>query len=90
VFQALRNDLWLAIVARGYLGEEPVYLRSEIAWAFPGSRTREQKVADVQVFHCDINFGPLKFLLYPNDAGPTDGPRKYIKRDVRSRKWVLS
>jgi hypothetical protein len=88
VFRALRDDPWLAILARGYLGEEPLYLRSELAWTFPGERSQAEKIAGAQVFHCDINdFRTLKFFFYLTDVGADSGPHEYIKKDPLGRKW---
>jgi hypothetical protein len=88
-FRALRDDPLLAILARGYLGSEPQYIRSELAWTFPGARTRDEEVAEAHVFHCDINdYRTLKFFFYLNDVGEEDGPHEYIRRHPRGRKWI--
>jgi hypothetical protein len=89
VFRRLRDDPWLAIVARAYLGRDPLYLRSEISWTFAHPRTHAEKIADAHVFHCDINdFRTLKMFFYLADVGPQNGPHEYIKRHPRGRKLV--
>ncbi len=88
-FRTLRDDPFLAVIARAYLGSEPLYMRGEIAWTFPGERSQQQKVAEAQVFHCDINdYRTLKFFFYLNDIGEADGPHEYIRRDRRGRRWL--
>jgi hypothetical protein len=86
-FQAVRADPWLNALARAYLGCEPVYLRSELAWSFPRrAPTRAERVAAAQVFHCDINdYRTLKFFFYLTDVGLGDGPHAYVKNQPRRR-----
>ena len=86
-FQVVRDDPWLRAIARAYLGCDPVYLRSELAWSFPRrAATRAERVAAAQVFHCDINdYRTLKFFFYLTDVGLADGPHAYIKKNPRPR-----
>lgn len=86
-FQEVREDPWLAAIARAYLGCAPVYLRSELAWSFPKPGvTRAERVATAQVFHCDINdFRTLKFFFYLTDVGLGGGPHAYVKKQPRPR-----
>jgi hypothetical protein len=86
LYRELAQDEQLRAIASGYLGCEPVLLRSELAWSFPGQPTRAEKIATAQVFHCDINdYKTLKFFFYLTDVGPDDGPHSYIKKEPRSR-----
>lgn len=86
VFRQLREDPLLQTVARSYLGCEPVYLRSELAWSFPYRATDADKRATAQVLHCDINdYKTIKFFFYLTDVGPANGPHAYIKKNPRQR-----
>jgi hypothetical protein len=86
IYRELAQDPQLLAIARGYLGCEPVHLRSEISWSFPCLPTREEKVETAQVFHCDINdYKTLKFFFYLSDVGRDDGPHAYIKKEPRRR-----
>ncbi|MET0342037.1 MAG: hypothetical protein ABW252_13620 [Polyangiales bacterium] len=86
-FRLVRDDPWLTAIAHAYLGREPVYLRSELAWSFPKPDvTRAERVATAQVFHCDINdFRTLKFFFYLSDVGLGGGPHAYVKKQPRPR-----
>lgn len=84
--QQLRNDPFLRSLAAAYLGCEPVYLRSEIAWSFPVAANRSERRDMAQVFHCDINdFKTLKFFFYLSDVTAGHGPHAYIKKSPRGR-----
>ena len=86
IFRQLREDPLLQAVSRAYLGCEPVYLRSELAWSFPYRATAADKRAAAQVLHCDINdYKTLKFFFYLTDVGPENGPHAYIKKNPRQR-----
>lgn len=87
IFTKLKRDPWLMAIARAYLGRDPVFLRSEIAWSFAvQSPTEQERLAAAQVLHCDINdFKTLKFFFYLSDVGPTNGPHAYIKKNPRKR-----
>jgi len=88
-FRALKSDPAISAIAEAYLGCEPVFVRTEIFWSFPGAATRSAKLANAQVFHCDINdFRTLKFFFYLSDVGPGDGPHSYIKKNARKRTLV--
>ena len=85
-FQALKTDPAIAAIARAYLGCDPVFLRTEIFWSFAGQANRSARLANAQVFHCDINdFRTLKFFFYLSDVGPEGGPHAYIKKNARKR-----
>jgi hypothetical protein len=86
VFARLKRDPWLNAIARAYLGREPVYLRSEVAWSFASASTPEERAAAAQVLHCDINgFKTLKLFFYLNDVDAKNGPHAYIKKSSRRR-----
>jgi hypothetical protein len=86
VFQRIKRDPWILAIARAYLGREPVYQRSEIAWSFPHASTREEKRAAAQVLHCDINdFRTIKIFFYLTDVEATNGPHAYVKKHPRRR-----
>jgi hypothetical protein len=88
-FRALRDSHELRTIAAAYLGCEPVYMRSEISWSFPGPRTRRDKIATAQVFHCDINdFKTLKFFFYLTEVGPGSGPHQVIAKSPKPRSLV--
>ncbi len=85
-FRAIRNEPMLQHIARQYLGCDPVYLRSDLMWSFPCWATEEERLANAQVFHCDINdFRTLKFFFYLTDVGFDSGPHEYIKKSSRAR-----
>ncbi|UJR86965.1 hypothetical protein [Sandaracinus amylolyticus] len=89
-FRALRDDPLLLVIARAYLGREPVHLRSELAWSFPtSSGTLAERTRDAQVFHCDINdYRTLKVFFYLSDVDPGAGPHAYIRRSGRKRTFA--
>lgn len=86
-FQIVRHDRALQEIARAYLGCDPVYLRSELAWSYPNpAASRSERLANAQVFHCDINdYRTLKFFFYltPVDVGA--GPHAYMKKSPTER-----
>lgn len=80
-FQVVRDSPFLRRIAAGYLGAEPVYLRSELCWSFARTSSVTEKIACAQVFHCDINdFRTLKFFFYLTDVDLDSGPHSYIKK----------
>jgi hypothetical protein len=86
VFQAIVHDPTLREIAQTYLSCVPTFLRSEICWSFPRQTNLAERLANAQVFHCDINdFRTLKFFFYLTDVGPGAGPHRYIKKGPRSR-----
>jgi hypothetical protein len=85
-FQAICEDDSLRAIARDYLGCAPVYMRSDLMWSFPRAMTTQDRLANAQVFHCDINdFRTLKFFFYLTQVGPGGGPHAYIKKGPRQR-----
>jgi hypothetical protein len=86
VFRALCDDPLLQAVATDYLGCDPKYIRSELAWSFPYTATMADKRQAAQVLHCDINdYRTIKFFFYLTDVGPENGPHAYIKKNPRQR-----
>lgn len=87
-FRALRSDPWLLAIARAYLGGEPVYQRSELAWSFPADPTPHERMTAAQVLHCDINdYRSLKLFFYLTDVGPHDGPHGFVPGSAHDRTW---
>ncbi len=85
-FRTILNDPTLQAIAKSYLNCQPVYMRSEIMWSFPNMVSSDERRANAQVFHCDINdFRTLKFFFYLTDVGPGAGPHTYIKKNPRQR-----
>lgn len=86
-FQELRNDQALQAIAHAYLGHQPLYLRSDLTWSYPGDDvSHQERLANAQVFHCDINdFRTLKFFFYLTDVGLGSGPHAYIKKSPMPR-----
>jgi len=85
-FQAIRDEPVLQRIAQEYLGCAPVYLRSDLMWSFPCAVSDQERLANAQVFHCDINdFRTLKFFFYLTDVGLDSGPHEYIKKSSRTR-----
>ena len=86
-FQTLLRDPALKAIAHAYLGHPPVYLRSDLTWSYPGGdASRKARLANAQVFHCDINdFRTLKFFFYLTDVGIGSGPHAYIKKSPMPR-----
>jgi hypothetical protein len=80
-FQVLRDSPYIRSIAAGYLGTQPVYLRSELCWSFARPGSVADRIACAQVFHCDINdFRSLKFFFYLTDVDLDNGPHSYIKK----------
>jgi hypothetical protein len=87
-FRAIRDDLWIRAVARDYLGAEPCYLRSELAWSFPVGGTDQQRLAMAQRLHCDINdYRTLKFFFYLTDVDAGAGPHSYLPKHCAPRRF---
>jgi hypothetical protein len=86
-FQVVRYDRALQEIARAYLGCDPVYLRSELAWSYPNpAASRRERMANAQVFHCDINdYRTLKFFFYLTPVDLSGGPHAYIKKSPIER-----
>ena len=81
VFSRLTRDPWLSEIARGYLGRDPLFLRSEVLWSFATPATYDERRSAAQELHCDINdFKTLKVFFYLTDVGPNNGPHQYIKK----------
>lgn len=81
LFRRLTRDPWLREIGRGYLGRDPLFLRSEVLWSFATPATFTEKKDAGQVIHCDIDdFKTLKFFFYLTDVGPNNGPHQFIKK----------
>ena len=81
MFSRLTRDPWLNEIARGYLGRDPLFLRSEVLWSFATPATFDERRSAAQVLHCDINdFKTLKVFFYLTDVGPHNGPHQYVKK----------
>lgn len=86
IFKEIVHDRTLQEVARSYLNCEPTFVRSEILWSFPQSVSTPERLANAQVFHCDINdFRTLKVFFYLSDVDLGAGPHRYIKKGPRPR-----
>lgn len=85
-FQQLKQNPILQSIAAEYLGRQPKYQRSELAWNFPTPSTEASKLANAQVLHCDVNdYRTVKFFFYLTDVDVDSGPHIYIQRSHHSR-----
>ncbi len=87
-FQKLVNDSGLLAIAAGYLGADPVFLTSEIAWSFPTSTSMYEQMKAAQVYHYDIDdYRSIKFFFYLTDVTEESGPHVCMLNTHKNKTW---
>lgn len=80
--QRLMCDLSIIAVAQAYLGTKPILDSVNLWWTAP-SRCPDSEAA--QLYHFDLDrIRWLKFFVYINDVGPSNGPHCFISGSHRA------
>lgn len=86
--RVLAHDPAIVDVARGYLGAEPVFLKSQIYWTIPAGNAIGNAMAAAEGgrFHYDIpDIQALTLFIYLTDVDEDSGPHVVIKGTQRRR-----
>ena len=91
--QNLSNDPKLREIAAGYLGKEPVLVRSQMGWTFIGDKqayARKGELGNPTVlFHYDLDdYRALKFFFYLTDVDSFSGSHRCIAGSHRKRSII--
>lgn len=83
----LINDPLVLAIAEAYLGNTPIYHKSELLWSFPHQPSSGD--CYTHFFHCDINdYRNVKFFFYLTDVDEASGPHLYIKGSHKKRPLI--
>lgn len=87
LIRQLAKDPLILAIAEAYLGNTPIYHRSELLWSFPHQHSSES--CYTHFFHCDINdYRNIKFFFYLTDVDEASGPHFYIKTSHKKRSLI--
>ncbi|MEM6611705.1 MAG: hypothetical protein AAF652_05515 [Cyanobacteria bacterium P01_C01_bin.72] len=91
--QNLSNDPKLREIAAGYLGKEPVLVRSQMGWTFIGDKQAYARKGELGsptvLFHYDLDdYRALKFFFYLTDVDSFSGSHRCIAGSHRKRSVV--
>ena len=91
--QKLVQDPKLREIAAGYLGKEPVLVRSQMGWTFIGSAKAYARKGEIGsptiLFHYDLDdYRAIKFFFYLTDVDSNSGSHRCVSGSHKKRKLI--